>query len=107
MPLCRARMGAPPGLPRRLVERRGEARYQTRMPREPSIESRLDFLTAAWRPWALLALVSLTLFLPGIDALRRHHQARLPKERQHFEAWWKRWRETGGEAAFVALLKPS
>jgi len=29
----------------------------------------------------------------------------LPKEREHFEAWWAHWGETGGEAAFAALLK--
>lgn len=43
--------------------------------------------------------------LPGIDGLRRYHQERLPRERRLFEAWWARWRETGGEAAFAALLK--
>jgi CHAD domain-containing protein len=45
--------------------------------------------------------------LPGIDALRRYHADRLPKERQRFETWWARWRETGGETAFAALLKQS
>jgi CHAD domain-containing protein len=43
--------------------------------------------------------------LPGIAALLRYHEERLPKEREHFETWWARWRETGGEAAFAALLK--
>jgi CHAD domain-containing protein len=43
--------------------------------------------------------------LPGVQALLRYHQERLPRERQHFERWWARWRETGGEAAFAALLK--
>ncbi len=43
--------------------------------------------------------------LPGIAALLRSHQERLPKEREQFETWWARWRETGTEAAFVALLK--
>jgi CHAD domain-containing protein len=43
--------------------------------------------------------------LPGIDALLRYHRERLPKEREQFETWWARWRETGGEAVFAALLK--
>jgi CHAD domain-containing protein len=43
--------------------------------------------------------------LPGITALLRYHEERLPKERDHFETWWARWRETGGETAFTALLK--
>jgi CHAD domain-containing protein len=43
--------------------------------------------------------------LPGIESLLRYHQERLPKERERFEKWWARWRETGGEAAFEALLK--
>jgi len=43
--------------------------------------------------------------LPGIEALLRYHEERLPKEREHFEAWWAHWGETGGEAAFAALLK--
>ncbi len=43
--------------------------------------------------------------LPGIEALLRYHEERLPKERGHFEAWWARWQRTGGEAAFAALLK--
>jgi CHAD domain-containing protein len=43
--------------------------------------------------------------LPGVEALRRYHDERLPKEREQFEAWWARWRETGGEAVFAALLK--
>jgi CHAD domain-containing protein len=43
--------------------------------------------------------------LPGVDALLRYHAGRLPKEREQFETWWARWRETGGEAAFAALLK--
>lgn len=43
--------------------------------------------------------------LPGVEALLRYHKGRLPKERQQFERWWANWRETGGEAAFEALLK--
>jgi CHAD domain-containing protein len=43
--------------------------------------------------------------LPGIEALLRFHDERLPKERGRFERWWAHWQKTGGEAAFVALLK--
>ncbi len=43
--------------------------------------------------------------LPGVETLLRSHQERLPKEREHFEKWWARWCETGGEAALEALLK--
>jgi CHAD domain-containing protein len=43
--------------------------------------------------------------LPGIDGLLRFHQQRLPRERQQFEKWWARWQDTGGEAAFAALLR--
>ncbi len=43
--------------------------------------------------------------LPGIDALRRSHEERLPKERENFEQWWANWRKKGGEAALAALLK--
>jgi CHAD domain-containing protein len=42
----------------------------------------------------------------GLEALLRHHQERLPQERRCFEQWWQRWQESGGEAAFAALLKP-
>jgi CHAD domain-containing protein len=43
--------------------------------------------------------------LPGIEALLRYHQERLPMEREHFEKWWLQWCDTGGETAFEALLK--
>ena len=39
--------------------------------------------------------------LPGIDALRRYHDGRLPQERERFEAWWAEWHEAGGEAALL------
>jgi CHAD domain-containing protein len=46
--------------------------------------------------------------LPGVEALLRYHKERLPREQEHFETWWARWREAGGEAAFAALLtKPA
>lgn len=41
----------------------------------------------------------------GIDALLRRHRERVPKEKQHFLKWWKRWQESGGEAALAALLQ--
>jgi CHAD domain-containing protein len=42
---------------------------------------------------------------PGIGALLRHHRHRGPQERQRFREWWTRWQQSGGEAAFIALLK--
>lgn len=44
-------------------------------------------------------------FKPGIDALRRTHEQRVVRQRNAFSDWWKNWQETGGEAAFAALLK--
>jgi CHAD domain-containing protein len=41
----------------------------------------------------------------GIEGLLRYHRRRLPVERRRFFKWWRRWRESGGEAAFAALLK--
>jgi CHAD domain-containing protein len=43
-------------------------------------------------------------YRPGIDALLRNHQERLPQARQWFIDWWKRWQQAGGEAALLALL---
>jgi CHAD domain-containing protein len=42
---------------------------------------------------------------PGVMALRDHHQDRLPRERQCFLDWWANWLQSGGEAAFFAILK--
>jgi CHAD domain-containing protein len=44
-------------------------------------------------------------FKLGFEALLRYHQRRLPQERQHFLAWWRQWRRSGGPAAFATLLK--
>jgi CHAD domain-containing protein len=44
-------------------------------------------------------------FKPGIDALKRHHEQRVTRQGNAFLEWWKNWQETGGEAAFAALLK--
>jgi CHAD domain-containing protein len=41
----------------------------------------------------------------GIEALFRYHRERLPRERRRFVAWWQRWQQSGGEAAFTSLLK--
>lgn len=46
-------------------------------------------------------------YKPGVEALLRYHADRLPQERERFVAWWRRWQESGGEAAFVALLRPA
>jgi CHAD domain-containing protein len=44
-------------------------------------------------------------FKPGIEALLRYHQRRLPQERKLFEKWWKAWQATGDETALTALLQ--
>ena len=49
---------------------------------------------AEWRRWKA-----------GVEAVLRFHQRRLPQQRRKFLAWWKRWRTSGQEAEFVALLK--
>jgi CHAD domain-containing protein len=41
----------------------------------------------------------------GLESLLQYHQARLAEERRRFEDWWVRWCESGGEAAFSAVLK--
>jgi CHAD domain-containing protein len=42
---------------------------------------------------------------PGIDALLRFHQRRLPRERRRFLQWWKNWQETGTQQALIDLLQ--
>jgi CHAD domain-containing protein len=42
---------------------------------------------------------------PGIEALLKYHEQRLPEERQRFEEWWHHWHHSGGEAKFTLLLK--
>jgi CHAD domain-containing protein len=44
---------------------------------------------------------------PGIEALLRHHQRRVPQERRRFLKWWRRWEDAGGEAVLAGLLKSS
>src|SRR4030095_3712698 len=41
----------------------------------------------------------------GIEGLLRFHEERLPQEREHFEAWWRRWQRSGGEGALVGMLQ--
>ncbi|HEV3258430.1 MAG TPA: CHAD domain-containing protein [Gemmataceae bacterium] len=43
-------------------------------------------------------------FKPGIEAVLRYHQERLPQEREHFRAWWEQWQERGAEAAIATPL---
>jgi hypothetical protein len=40
-----------------------------------------------------------------LEGLLHYHQTRLPQERQRFQDWWARWCQSGGEAAFSALLE--
>ena len=42
---------------------------------------------------------------PGLEGLLRYHRSRLPQERERFQEWWARWCQSGGEAAFAALLE--
>jgi CHAD domain-containing protein len=43
--------------------------------------------------------------MPGMDYVKRFHERRLPRERRNFEAWWKRWENSGGEAAICDLVR--
>jgi CHAD domain-containing protein len=43
-------------------------------------------------------------FKPGVEALLRYHQRRLPAERQRFLKWWQQWCDTGGEDVLLGLL---
>jgi CHAD domain-containing protein len=42
---------------------------------------------------------------PGINALRRFHDRRLPRERRNFMRWWQKWQKLDRSASFRALLK--
>ncbi len=44
-------------------------------------------------------------YRPGVEALLRFHEQRLPQERERFLKWWDHWHKSGAEAAFVGLLK--
>lgn len=45
-----------------------------------------------------------TAYAPGVEALLRFHQRRLPQQRHRFETWWDDWRLSGAEQAFVKLI---
>jgi CHAD domain-containing protein len=70
-----------------------------------------DSHVAAGRLQGLRARLQATLpaewkrYRPGIEKLLRFHEERLPRERERFEAWWRRWQKSGAESAFAALLK--
>ena len=63
---------------------------------------RLEALSARVRA---LAPAEWKRYRPGLEGLLHYHQARFPHERQRFQDWWARWCQSGGEAAFFALLK--
>jgi CHAD domain-containing protein len=44
-------------------------------------------------------------FKPGIEALLRFHQRRLPQQRRQFLQWWQHWRESGSEGVFESLVR--
>jgi CHAD domain-containing protein len=46
-------------------------------------------------------------YRPGVEALLRYHQKRVPRERQRFLDWWQRWRASGSEAVLSGLLRTS
>jgi CHAD domain-containing protein len=53
----------------------------------------------------VLAPVEWKRYRPGLEGLLQYHQGRLPQERERFQEWWARWCDSGGEAAFAALLQ--
>jgi CHAD domain-containing protein len=42
---------------------------------------------------------------PSLEGLRQYHQSRLSQEQERFWDGWSRWCQSGGEAAFSALLE--
>lgn len=44
-------------------------------------------------------------FAPGIEALLRYHERRLPQQRRAFIRWWRAWHSSGGEKALITLLE--
>jgi CHAD domain-containing protein len=42
---------------------------------------------------------------PGLEGLLDYHRSRLPQERERFQECWARWRQSGTEAAFLAMLE--
>ena len=63
---------------------------------------RLEALSARLQA---LAPVEWKRHRPGLEGLLQYHQSRLPQERERFQEWWARWCQSGGEAAFSALLE--
>jgi hypothetical protein len=63
---------------------------------------RLDGLSARLQA---LAPVEWKRHRPGLEGLRQYYQSRLPQERERFQDGWARWCQSGGEAAFSALLE--
>jgi CHAD domain-containing protein len=63
---------------------------------------RLDALSARLQA---LAPVEWKRLRPGLEGLREYHQSRLPREQERFQEGWTRWCQSGGEAAFSALLQ--
>ena len=53
----------------------------------------------------LLPEVDRKRFRPGIDGLLRHHQRRLPRERDRFRQWWLRWEQAVGSTGFTSLVR--
>jgi CHAD domain-containing protein len=41
---------------------------------------------------------------PGVEALLRSHQRRLPQQRRQFLKWWERWQKDGSEGTLLSLL---
>lgn len=44
-------------------------------------------------------------FKPGIEALLQHHEEELPRERDHFKVWWRRWRHSDTPALLAELIR--
>src|SRR5262249_55150583 len=63
---------------------------------------RLDALSARLQA---LAPVEWKRLRPGLEGLRQYHQSRLSQEQERFQDGWSRWCQSGGEAAFSALLE--
>ena len=70
-----------------------------------------DSYVASQRLQALCAKIAVVRpgdwkrFRPGIEALRKFHEQRLPAERRRFLDWWRRWQRSGRGAAFTRLLQ--
>ncbi len=39
-----------------------------------------------------------------LDLLLRFHEERMPRERLHFEEWWRQWQESGRKQALLTML---